>query len=238
MSFSTSDLTPLLLPPKTNDHVRYGQGIIREWNPETFENQIDFRGVSLFNLPVRSGVEALTYQPGDVVALEGWAPGGGFGSWWITGRIVTPGAGRGAETVAFMTTSLARALAGELLHSNHVETAQNRDTDTFGDLSTVGPSVTVEVTSRALVTLSARIQPNANNTAYMGFQITGATSLAASVLRAVGAGAVSDSVTVAASRTVLVEGLNPGTHTFTAKYASINFANAFWSNRVITVHPF
>lgn len=237
-TYSTDDLTPLIVPTDPGA-MRQSQGRILTWDPETFENTVDWRGITLTNVPVKSGVDALTYQPGDVVTLVGWAPStGGVGSWWIDGRLVIPGAGRGEQAIAWMTGSLARALAGDLLHSDLVETAQNRSSTSFGDLATVGPSVTLEAEGRALVTVSARVQPNSNNVAVMSFEVSGASSLAPSTLRAVGGGAVSDAVDISASRTVLVENLNPGSHTFTAKYASINAANAFWSNRVITVQPF
>lgn len=88
---STSDLALLLVPPPSAA-VRYGQGKILTWDPDTFDNTIEFRGVTLFNVPVLSSVQALGFQTGDTVGLLGWAPSsGGMGSWWIIGKLAIPG---------------------------------------------------------------------------------------------------------------------------------------------------
>lgn len=87
----TDDLAPLLVPPPSAA-VRYGQGKILTWDAETFANKVEWRGVTLTNVPVLAGVSALGYAPGDVVGLLGWAPSsGGIGSWWIIGKLSIPG---------------------------------------------------------------------------------------------------------------------------------------------------
>lgn len=88
----SDDLTGLLVP-KPSPAVRYGQGTIVDWNPDTLSNVISWRGVQLVDVPVLAGVSALGYQPGDVVGMLGWDAGGeaGVESWWILGRLLEPG---------------------------------------------------------------------------------------------------------------------------------------------------
>lgn len=77
-------------------HDWHAQGVIKSWDVETFANTVTVDGVEFRDLPVASGVEALTYQPGDVVLVEKWFPGGrrgelGVGTAWIRGRVITLG---------------------------------------------------------------------------------------------------------------------------------------------------
>jgi hypothetical protein len=76
--------------PKPNQGMHYGQGTILSWNAVTFENTIDFRGVTLRNVPLSDKIAGLSLKVGDIVGLLGWAPGGGFGSWWIMGELGVP----------------------------------------------------------------------------------------------------------------------------------------------------
>jgi hypothetical protein len=76
--------------PQANRGMHYGQGTILSWNSTTFENTIDFRGVVLRNVPLSDKIAGLSLKVGDIVGLMGWAPGGGFGSWWIMGELGVP----------------------------------------------------------------------------------------------------------------------------------------------------
>lgn len=88
---SMSDIVPLLVPKPDTMGLRFSQGIVRQWNPQTFENIIEWRGISLPDVPVLSSVDALGFQVGNVVGMLGWAPEGGTSSWWILGRMSIPG---------------------------------------------------------------------------------------------------------------------------------------------------
>ena len=77
MSYASDDLTPLLSDPgPTDGAMRYGQGVIVAWDPNTFANTILWRGTTLTDLPVMSAVDALTYQVGDTVTLIKAGSGG------------------------------------------------------------------------------------------------------------------------------------------------------------------
>ena len=56
-----------LIGPSPGEDIRLVQGVIKSWDPDTFENEVDVDGVIRRNVRVGSGIEALTYQPGDVV---------------------------------------------------------------------------------------------------------------------------------------------------------------------------
>ncbi|MGH9247987.1 MAG: tail fiber domain-containing protein [Acidimicrobiales bacterium] len=86
MSFP-DNLGPLLTPPVEGAGLRFSQGRILSWDPNTFENLIEWKGITLSDLPVAAGVDALSFDIGDVVGMLGWNPTGGAGSWWILGRI-------------------------------------------------------------------------------------------------------------------------------------------------------
>lgn len=116
--YDTADLAGELFPPD-REFVGFAQGTLRAWNPETFENVVEVHGTQIEDLPVASGVEALTYAPGNVIMLTRWKPGSGRGaaSYWIGmgGRVVFPGEGQGEAAIAFMTTTLAKTIVDELV---------------------------------------------------------------------------------------------------------------------------
>jgi hypothetical protein len=88
----THDLTDLLAP-HPESAVRYGQGEIISWDPDTFENRIDWNGVLLEDLPVIAGLESFGFRTGQTVGLLGWDSAGnkGMTTWWILGRLIVPG---------------------------------------------------------------------------------------------------------------------------------------------------
>jgi hypothetical protein len=93
---NNNDLAALLTPAPSKG-VQFSQGVILSWDNETLHNQIEWRGITLTDIPIVEGVNALTLRQGDVVGMLGWAPENakGVGSWWILGKLTNPG-----ETVA------------------------------------------------------------------------------------------------------------------------------------------
>lgn len=89
---ANNDLAALLTPPPSQG-VQFSQGIILSWDNETLSNQIEWRGITLTDVPIIEGVNALTLRQGDVVGMLGWAPQNakGVGSWWILGKLTNPG---------------------------------------------------------------------------------------------------------------------------------------------------
>jgi hypothetical protein len=103
MTRAASDLALQLVPPPSQA-VQYGQGKLLSWDRDTFENEVEWRGVTLSNLPVLAGPDALTFAAGDTVGLLGWDAGGkhGTGSWCILGRLILPGSGVAEQRVDFL----------------------------------------------------------------------------------------------------------------------------------------
>lgn len=114
---------------------------------------------------------------------------------------------------------------------------QTSSSTSYVDLATVGPSVTLETGDAAEVTIVATIGNSAGAHCYMSFAVSGATTLAASDLRAF-FGPVGNIVTLASrfTATYMVTGLTAGDNTFTAKYR-VGTGTGTWENRTIFVRP-
>lgn len=263
---ATEELARHLVRPAGED-LHVVQGTVIGWDPVTFANVINVDGVDILDVPVASGVEALTYQPGDVVLLEGWFPGGkrgelGIGTYWIRGRVITPGTGAADKTIEFLRTQLARELSVEIFQER-VKSAripfQEALDDTgfdFVDLATPGPSVEADiVTGVALLFVSAIIQVNLIDPTFaasgnMAFEVSGATMqdplFSRSLVKSIqlpDAGASTETSSVGAANMFLLTDLNVGLNTFTAKYnARSSPADgvdvAIFSSRSISVFAF
>lgn len=89
---TTSDLAALLTPPPRSG-VQFSQGRILTWDREELRNTIEWRGITLTDIPMIEGLNNLVLKPGDIVGMLGWAPENskGVGSWWILGKLSNPG---------------------------------------------------------------------------------------------------------------------------------------------------
>lgn len=87
-----SDLAALLTPAPAHG-VQFSQGVVLSWNNELLSNQIEWRGITLTDVPLVEGINALVIREGDVVGMLGWAPENskGVGTWWIIGKLSNPG---------------------------------------------------------------------------------------------------------------------------------------------------
>jgi hypothetical protein len=109
----------------------------------------------------------------------------------------------------------------------------------YGDLTTVGPSITLPVpaTGRVLITVTSGMTSNSPSTScYMSFAGTGANAIAASDANAV---ILAAAQLQRSSATSILSGLAPGSTTFTAKYRVTGggAANCVFSNRSIMGIP-
>jgi hypothetical protein len=94
----------------------------------------------------------------------------------------------------------------------------------FGDLASggVGPTVAVNTGANALVTLTALLEPSVDgDTVSMGFNVSGATTIAASVSQCL---SNSEQAPMQISAAFVVSSLNPGSNTFTCKYECLSCA--------------
>lgn len=93
MTDRTNNSLAALLTPPPSHAVQFSQGIVRQWERTEFHNQIEWRGITLTDVPMVEGINALALKEGDIVGMLGWAPENakGVGSWWILGKLSNPG---------------------------------------------------------------------------------------------------------------------------------------------------
>lgn len=105
------------------------------------------------------------------------------------------------------------------LTAAQVLTSESTSSDSFTDLATVGPSVSVNTGTTVLVQITCIVE---NNTADMGgamaFAVSGASSIAAGSDHECVALCSFAARQQSASGLILVSGLTAGTNTFTSKY--------------------
>lgn len=102
-----------------------------------------------------------------------------------------------------------------------VSTSQTTTSTSYTDLATTGPAVTVTIgsTGKALVSLyGLMLQSNASQASFMGFAVSGATTVAAADAFALALNAAVAGDAIRCGATWLVTGLNSGSTTGTAKY--------------------
>jgi hypothetical protein len=244
------DPAQLHVPPNIEGPPIFAVGILEEWNPTTFVGSVRYRGALLRNLAVINRVEALSFTVGQQVSLLGRTGTGVFTSFAILGSFLTPGTTAAEEAIAFLQSDLAHQISSEIfadrIHSAKVLTQQATTSTSFTDLATVGPEiedVPIEI-GVAIVSVGAKIYIDLGSApdqmaGYMGCAVSGATSVVASVDDSVYKefGSQSGSTGswasgIRASYIYPITGLNPGLHTFTAKYrvaaaddTSVNFSD-------------
>lgn len=259
-SWATDDLAQVLIAPE-REFAGFAQGVLREWDADRFANVVEVRGGTLTNLPVAAGVEALTYQAGDVLMLTRWKlrSGRGAATYWIGmgGRVIVPGTGAAEVAIAWMRGSLGKetsaAVFADRIHSADVSALEGTGSATYTDLATEGPTVSnVEIVSgRALVFVSGRIRAqqsgNGDSETFMSFQVSGATSRSPDDSRAASTWVrlsnhngslphVTD-IAMRGAAQILLAGLNEGQHTFQAKYRTTG-ADSGFAHRTLTVIAF
>ena len=131
------------------------------------------------------------------------------------------------------------AWATETPVSAFVATQQTTTSTTFTDLSTVGPSVSVQTNTSALVTLSSYMTSSATG-AIASFAVSGATTIAASsnqtsgfVLQMTISSANTPQETL--TSTFLITSLTAGVNTFKMQYENAAAGTALFQSRSITV---
>jgi hypothetical protein len=117
--------------------------------------------------------------------------------------------------------------------TNTTAASQTSVSTTFADLTTVGPTVTMETGGVVKVTLTCTLSNTAGNVSYMGFTISGATTLAADDTRAI----QYNSTIQGRFSNVYVFNVTPGTNVFTAKYR-VAAGTGGWADRNLVVEAY
>jgi hypothetical protein len=118
--------------------------------------------------------------------------------------------------------------------TNYVATYEGVNSAGYTNLTTNGPVVTITTGTKALVTITTAIEVNSGRGGYMGFAISGATTVAADFPFSFGLNSSSSTVNPQGSATFLVTGLTAGSNTFTAKYRTEG-STVYFHRRFISV---
>lgn len=116
-----------------------------------------------------------------------------------------------------------------------VATDQSTSSSTFGDLATVGPTITVPRAGEYLVTISCRMFPSTSGHAAMSYAIGGAAALDADTVE-IGLGAAVAGSYVTLGRTKKKSGIAANT-AITAKYRTAAAASTSFVERFLSVLP-
>lgn len=121
--------------------------------------------------------------------------------------------------------------------THRVSTSQTTKATNYADIGTVGPRVTVETGTRALVFLSCGFQTDTDRAEMCyGFAITGETEKDATDEKSLAMSGFAISNLVRSGTTLYVDDLNPGQNTFTCKYKTSE-GTASFEDRFIGVLP-
>jgi hypothetical protein len=146
----------------------------------------------------------------------------------------TPGIATDARTV--FVTAGTNKIAARLIKDHIVDNAEETATASYGDLATVGPTVTLETGFSALVWHKCLCASSTNGNARMSYAVSGNTTIAAADNKARESDGGAGSWSPCSSVTNLETALNPGDNTFTAKYGIfVTAGTATFTNRRIVV---
>ena len=118
-----------------------------------------------------------------------------------------------------------------------VATSQSTTSESFTDLTTAGPAVTVTTGTKALVIIGGELyQGTADRGLYMGFAVSGATTIAANAATSIGMYYGANDQLASKFSGAFVVTLTAGSNTFTAKYCRRgNSGTAAFNDRTIFV---
>lgn len=243
---TSDDLGELFAPPPASPslEMRYRQGRVITFDQITLENTVDVGGTVLSNLPLLGVGESTLLAPGSIVGITSVQSLRGTATWAILGRMVEPNTSDAFDAISLLSSWVA---------ADSIATQETRSSNTFGDLATAGPAVTLVVrhTGRVLVTLSSQIQgidadPADGMGGIMSFEMSGANVVSANTnylklapswfWASTSVGVTNEASQVTACGQAVFEGLTPGETTFTAKYLSqVNTENCDFGRRSLVV---
>jgi hypothetical protein len=141
-----------------------------------------------------------------------------------------------ADGQVFVATG-ANAIDVRVPASARVNTSETTTATSYGDLATVGPSVTCTTGAHALVIVTADMDNNSDNAASSAsFAITGASSIAAADSHRIARDGHPASNIVRYSAASFFNTLVPGSNIFTMKYL-VGSGTGTFANREIFVFP-
>jgi|SRR5690606_16456346 hypothetical protein len=137
---------------------------------------------------------------------------------------------------AYFVTSTLNEIVERVGSRDSIATSGTTTSDSYTDLSTVGPTVTVETGELALVIWGCRItNDTANASGLVSVEVSGATTNAANDVRALTFDAPEPGSLFQGSHAVFYDDLMPGTNTFTMKYRVGSGTGTFNWRRLIVL---
>lgn len=119
---------------------------------------------------------------------------------------------------------------------SYVNANESTTSTSFTDLTTAGPTVTLTTGTKALVIVGCRMEGISTTTrGYMGFTVSGASTVAANEGRAQELKVTADQFIDQKSFAYIITGLTAGSNTFTAKYKSQTGSIVYYTERRISV---
>jgi hypothetical protein len=230
------------------DFDAFGQPVdntLKALNPETTLGDISYRS-AVSNTNTRLGIGTA----GQVLSVSGGVPA------WTTTADVTPLTTKGdVFTFSTVDARIGVGADGTVLTADALETtglkwaalpaaapasasATVADNEaiaslTYTDLPTAGPAVTITTGTKALVIVTAYLENDGAGQAFMGYAVSGATTIAATDTTALVKYGSGNYRMSAVSR---LSSLTAGSNTFTAKYRRTTGATyGYYTNRDICV---
>ena len=143
-----------------------------------------------------------------------------------------------ASTVGsyFVTTSL-NQISERVGARQTIATSETTISTSYDDLATVGPTVTVDTSSLALVIWGCESSNSGTFSARTSVDVTGASAIAAADIRALAHFGLTAGGEIQASHAVFYDDLTPGSNTFTLKYR-VGGGTGTFSRRRLIVLPY
>ena len=118
-----------------------------------------------------------------------------------------------------------------------VLTSETTTSTTFTNLATVGPAVTIDTGPYALVLTHCQVSNSGTGSAYAGVEVTGDSSIAPALNRAVNVIGAAGATVGASTAVLYTDGLTltPGSNTFTMKYRVSSGTGTFADRRIIVL---
>ena len=118
-----------------------------------------------------------------------------------------------------------------------VVTAQTTNTiATYGDLTTVGPTVTATTGTACINSIYCSSSNSSAAATLMSFAVSGASTIAAADTWSIRVN-IAAGLAMSMGMTYFTSGLTSGSNTFTAKYTTASGGTGSWSNRHLIAFP-
>lgn len=147
--------------------------------------------------------------------------------------------GKASAAGQYFVSTAANTVAARIAVSAAIDTAEGTASLTFGDLATVGPTVTSTTGAHSLVSIASNPSNNtASDFAYMSYDVSGASTVAAQLNRSLNVRSAAANMGGRCSALYLEQSLTAGSNTFTARYMAGTGGTANFSYRSIIVMGF